>query len=104
MSFNNLLSNYSQTQEFVLTSTISGSSPISMGCQTTGAQPLTIIWPNTIPTMGQYLSVAGVVGSNVVLTWATGGGGSFDAVPSSAPQKPTVRVAAVPSVAIIEKK
>jgi hypothetical protein len=35
-----------------------------------------IIWPAVLPTVGQFLKVAAVSGSNVTLEWGAGGGGS----------------------------
>jgi len=79
-----------------LTNSISGSAPVSMACQSAGLSGYTIVLPNAAGTIGQSLVVGSVSGPLVNLAW-TGGG-------DLAPTKPTVRIAPIPSVAIIEKK
>ncbi|GEM_PF-7105371 len=95
MSFNNLIAAHTLTPSLTLTNSISGSTPVSMASSSTGATAYTIVWPNAAGTIDQALAVASVSGPLVNLAW-TGG--------DLAPTKPTVRIAPVPSVAIIEKK
>jgi hypothetical protein len=80
-----------------LTNSISGSAPVSMACQSAGLSGYTIVLPNAAGTIGQSLVVGSVSGPLINLAWT---GGDL----AHAPTKPTVRIAPIPSVAIIEKK
>lgn len=85
MSFNLLATNNAFASSLTLANSLSGSSPITQVCQSTGASPQTIVWPAALPAATDYvLSVASISGSIITLQWVANGALSS----SIAPPKP----------------